>query len=285
MIISSISSELAGYQGDQEWYRPDFSIDVRTVPTFSLIDVLDGAVSETQLRNRDAVIAYTDIFSNDFKQLPLGESIPGAYFHVIGAQTIKKGLPHDFGWIPLWIISIIILAALAVRKRFNRTIAGGVLSGVIISPVLLDLIGISVEVFPAILVLGLGLPIISLRIKRVFDSDTGLLRLRALQFSSIDKDADVFALKVRNFSSIAATLSHTQMRELLSHVVHRIGAAGNVGECLATCDPSSSHRTLSALGVETLGTLARPCGSCSEQQSTGSGRCQPGAYFRPAGDR
>lgn len=219
----SISAALADEAG-QGWYRPDFGIDVASIPSASMIDVLNDEYPREALDGRDVIIAYTSIFSRDFHHLPLGERLSGSYIHVLGAQTLKRGLATDLGWLPLFVGSVLGLVIVTVGKRSSRHLMVGLFGFVILAPFVLDHAQISVDVFPALLVLSVGMPVLTFRIRKLYDHSTGLLRLTALQSVPVDNDTHAFALKVRNFSSIAATLSNVQMRELLNHIVHRIAA-------------------------------------------------------------
>ena len=229
-IHPSISAALARTGSTEKgWYRPDFGIDVSSIPSISLIEVVRGAGSRDMFAGRDVVIAYTDIFSNDVYQLPLGEMVPGSFFHVIGAHTLKRGLATDLGWLPPYICSVLFLLFLANRTHMRRADVTAFYLLLLTAPVVLDFLSVNVDTFPALLALTIGVPAISFRLRKSFDMNTGLLRLNALQTVADSDACDVFALKVRNFSSIAATLSGSQMHELLSHIIDRISVTEKNG--------------------------------------------------------
>ncbi|OBX17970.1 hypothetical protein A9995_13535 [Erythrobacter sp. QSSC1-22B] len=90
---ASFSAELARLDLAGGVYRPDFAIDHKTIPTFGYIGALTGIMSAEAVREKDVVVASASRASRDFYPIPLGERVAGAYFHVIGAETLKRGYP------------------------------------------------------------------------------------------------------------------------------------------------------------------------------------------------
>ena len=105
----SISAVLADFSGEQGWYRPDLALDPSTIPVVSYADVLREPVPG-RFAGKTVVVAPTHLESKDFHNLPLGGKIPGVFFHVMGAHTLKGGLPLDFGWMPGILFAAAVLA-------------------------------------------------------------------------------------------------------------------------------------------------------------------------------
>ncbi|MEY4838062.1 MAG: hypothetical protein RLZZ475_1921, partial [Pseudomonadota bacterium] len=87
----SISAVLSGYKGPEARYRPDYAFNPKTVPTYSYGDILHGRVDANELRGKSVIIGMTQLASPDFFLLPFYGKIPGSYFHILGAHTLKRG--------------------------------------------------------------------------------------------------------------------------------------------------------------------------------------------------
>lgn len=113
----TISALMADYDGPAVSYRPDPAIDPSTVLTYSYIDVLRGSVGATELAGKSAIIGETFITSSDIIAHPLHGGVPGSYFHVLGAHTLKGGTPVDLMWFPAMLVAAIAIALLAFSQE------------------------------------------------------------------------------------------------------------------------------------------------------------------------
>jgi len=211
----SFSAELARLDVEGGAYRPDFAVDHATIPTISYIDALSGRVGAEAIRGKDVVIAPASRALRDLNPMPFGELVPSAYFHVIGAETLKRGYPLDLGWFPAFLAIcgiVLVLARRPAPPRHLALVTGGALVSV---PLVLDMTNISVDVMPAVVCLAIA----SFRLYRLanktYRGSTGLRRIETLQGSQPAEDMDVLALKIRNFATISAILSPQEIDQLL----------------------------------------------------------------------
>ena len=146
--VPSISSVLADYEGERAWYRPDLALDVRTIPTVSYVDVVTGS-STHDFAGKSVVVAPTHLSSKDFHNLPLGGKIAGVYFHVMGAHTLKDGVPVNLGWWPALLLVAGVLLSQIKNKRPSTATFWAAIACLPITAVILDIYAVNIDVFPA----------------------------------------------------------------------------------------------------------------------------------------
>jgi CHASE2 domain-containing sensor protein len=125
-IVASASAQIAGRSGQPDvYYRPDWSIQMRTVPTVSFADVAEGRVAADQIRGKDVLVGWTSPRQPDMHGMAGQGWYPGVYFHAVGAQTLREGTPQNWGWVP----AIVIAAAFAfLLLRCRQRMMVGVVS-------------------------------------------------------------------------------------------------------------------------------------------------------------
>lgn len=237
------------------YYRPDFSIQASTIPTISMVDVLDGKVPRSAVAGKDVVLGMTDPFLRDYHLLFMQGQVPGVYFHVIAAQTLKEGDPMNLGWLPLELLAIVLAVwityAPANAKAGPRDVIALLALGVV--PFVLQMRLIETDVTPA---LALVIPVMigANRIRRSetrkdTDNLTGLPSIEAIKKLPPADDQAVIALKILNYDQISTSLDAAADEELFAQVCRRIAIDGGSG-------PIYHHH-------DTLAWL-RPIGSAAE---------------------
>lgn len=214
----SLSAELAQLNHGEGLYRPNFAIDYETIPTLSYIDALSADGVEEAIRGRDVVIAPSSHTSNDFHPMPYRwtiRKVPGVFFHVLGAETLKRGFPLNLGWLPAFFLACILVAAQARRKRpSTRTMILGSAS-FLFAPFALDSANISIDVMPGVICFAIASIRLHQLARKTYHGATGLQRIEAMHSSEMIADKDIFALKIRNFAIISASLTPPEVEQLL----------------------------------------------------------------------
>jgi diguanylate cyclase len=120
--VPSMSAKLAGLEELPDgMFRPDFAIDTDTVPRYSYIDVVDGKVPAEKLRGRSIIVATTAFAFHDFHPMPSQGYVPGAYFHVVAAHTLKNGMPIDLGWLAAFLpVLALIVSGIGQGRPVDR---------------------------------------------------------------------------------------------------------------------------------------------------------------------
>lgn len=228
--MPAISAVLADYRGKPAWYYPDYAFQPSRVPTLSYGEVLSGNFDQAELRGKRVLIGWTFIQNKDVFQFPGEGSVPGAYFHIIGAHTLKRGLPWDFGAYPALLIlmgALIWQIRSGARSNRNLWLAAGVLA---IGPFALDGLGVNVDVLSALV--GLGIAGIGFRriANKYYNTDVDAFTTSAMPLELISKDKDVYALKISNLAELSEDWSDTQMGEFVANLINFIKGPGDAQE-------------------------------------------------------
>lgn len=227
--IPSISAAIAGYEGPERWYRVDYSVRLRSIPTVSYIDVLEGNFAADRFEGRTVIIGNSYVGAPDVHPLPFGGEIAGMYFHVLGAQAIKNGLPIELGWVPLLIFVCAVIGHQITRSRPSLRVAAGVFVLLIGAPFVGDAYGVTLDVFPAILTMAIGFVWLAFSSRGTHHHESGLLRISAMKSSALQPDHDVFVLKVKNFAVVSASLPDAESGSAIKNLIERIKTSeGNI---------------------------------------------------------
>ncbi|WP_260580764.1 CHASE2 domain-containing protein [Sphingopyxis sp. PET50] len=118
--LPSFASLLGGKtSAEPRSFRLDFSYNTNSIPIYGAADLLAGRVGAAQLKGKDVIFAPTASTFQDAHYLPGHDLVPGAYIHLIGGETLKRGNPVDIGWLPALVATMIALFA-ALLPRFQR---------------------------------------------------------------------------------------------------------------------------------------------------------------------
>ena len=214
----SISAVLADYQGDGGWYRPDFAFDPSSIATVSYADVL-ASYKPGRFAGKTVVIAATHLESSDFLDLPLGGKVPGAYFHVMGAHTLKGGMPIDLGWMPAIFFAGVVLILQARRCRPSRLLTLICLAALPVAATALDVVHVNIDVFPALIALTIGLVRLNLLAGRLYNRETNLLTREALEEKRGEGATDIYALKINNLGDFSLEDAPQDLGRFIGRVI------------------------------------------------------------------
>jgi hypothetical protein len=90
--LNSISSNIAGVDGaPTDFYRPDWSIRMTTIPTVSMIDVIDKTVPIDSVRGKDVIVGPTAAEYNDIHRIAGQGWVPGCIFMPLARKHCAKG--------------------------------------------------------------------------------------------------------------------------------------------------------------------------------------------------
>jgi EAL domain-containing protein (putative c-di-GMP-specific phosphodiesterase class I)/CHASE2 domain-containing sensor protein len=226
--IPSFASAIANVSGaPDEDFRVDYSIDPRTIPTFSAGDVLTGAVGTKQLAGKDVIIGIgTDVIGDSYFIPGYGKAF-GVHVHAIAAETLKSGRPVDLGWGLAFAFGMAAAAFIATRKRTLQQLAvlGCGLATLLVAPGFLEVRLIFVDVTPAIFVLlavAGSLTWQGYRSRGLVDPVSNLPNLNAFRLNREGKSQGLIAARVMNYEEIVATLPPNSERQLVEQIVARL---------------------------------------------------------------
>ncbi len=223
----SLSAAMAGIQiDDRRLFRPDFAIDHTTIPRLSYIDVVRGRISRAQASGRTFVLGPTST-TTETRPLPLGEFVPGVYFHVIAALTLKKGVPVDLGWVPAFLAAAgLVITGVARGRSFKGARLAGYSVLFLAIPLVLDALGMELDVLPAA-IMSIYATFRARTLDKIKDvSETnaasGLPSLQALRGMEEANPGLVVALKIRNYAGIIRSFDRPIEAELATEIQRRI---------------------------------------------------------------
>jgi EAL domain-containing protein (putative c-di-GMP-specific phosphodiesterase class I)/CHASE2 domain-containing sensor protein len=235
--VPSFAALLSGRSGTPDsTFMPDYSIDPHSIPTMSAVSVLNGSFDPATVRGKDVVIGTSSVVIGDMYFVPGTGLISGAVVHVIGAETLKSGMPIDAGWLPLYLASLL-LGVLLLMGRIERrqgSILAAALLAVLIGPAALEDRLIYVDVTPALFVLvASSVVLIRRRFNKrgLVDPMSGLPNLAALKASRGAREKALIVARILNYAEIVAALPTTSERQLVEQIVARL-TVGDRGRTL-----------------------------------------------------
>ena len=226
--VPSFSSLLAGRHGAPGvFFQPDYSLDPRSIPSVSASAVLQGKFDPGLIRGKDIVIGTASEEIGDQFFVPGVGRLPGAYVHVIGAETLKGGVPVELGWFPLFLLALGIGATALSRRdgRWQGTILAGGTVALMFGPAVPEAYHIFFDVTPALFVIGIIASVLSWRRYRargLVNPISDLPNLNALRDNRDGKKQVMIAARVLNYEEIVATLPPNSERQLIEQIVSRL---------------------------------------------------------------
>ncbi len=227
----SLSAVLAGYTGPERSYRPDFAFDPRTIPTFSYIDVLNGKVPQGALAGKNVIIGEAHFRTSDFFYMPLGSGrVPGAYFHIMGAQTLKRGVPVDLTWYP----GMAVLLGVLVWMARSRPKSTGVLlltaTGLLLVPFVLDDFGVNVDIMSPLLALAAAAYGFQLINRKYYSRTVDAMTTTAIASELPREECDVYALKIANLAELSEDWTAREIGDFVNTLIAYVKGPGEVGD-------------------------------------------------------
>lgn len=234
-VYRSFASLMAGVDGAADTLFPiNYRISIDSVPQYSAIDVLRGKVDE-QLRGKKVIIGATSDNIGDVYVIPGYAHKGGVFFHVLAAETLKRGVPVTLGFIPLLMLA---MAFVIMAARFSR-VPAQVLT---LSLALILIMGIPivtetyqwfVDVTPALFLLtcvAIALLWRRFRVRGTINLSSGLPNLVALRASPHQRDRALIVARIVNYPQLAAAVAGDDERLLVDQIVQRltVGAQDHV---------------------------------------------------------
>ena len=227
-VVPTFAAKMAGVTGKVgEEFPVDYSFDLDSIPTVPVMDVLEGKVDPERLRGKTVIVGVTNLQLGDQVYIPGRGREGGVYVQILAAETLKSGIPVEFGWIPALLVATIALglACLSTSPRVHFVACLGAFAIIVFVPTLSEANAIFFDVMPALFLLTLGFGRLGYRFfkSRGFVNElTGLPNLNALRQDRAGKDLPLIAARVHNFAEIVSTLNAEGERRFVEQVVARL---------------------------------------------------------------
>jgi EAL domain-containing protein (putative c-di-GMP-specific phosphodiesterase class I) len=210
----------------------DFSIDLNSIPKVSAVDVIEGRVPRSYISGKDVVIGATSQQLGDTFFAPGYGLTFGVFLHVLGAETLKSGSPIDLGWLPAFLMALLISGGACFGLRRTRWLVATIAIcslPLLVLPFVLESRLIFIDVIPALLLFGIFAGRIawldyrqSNRLQVNTNSVSGLPNLNALREAVIDPGRPLVAVRVKNFAEVVAALPEDQEKILVEQIAMRL---------------------------------------------------------------
>jgi hypothetical protein len=142
----------------------------------------------------------TQLASPDFFLLPFYGKIPGSYFHILGAHTLKRGTPYDLMWFPALLVAGIAILYQALGHSRSARPAWAVMLGLPVIALVLDERTINIDIMSGLLAVGIATFGFQ-RIKRkYYSAEVDAMTTTALGLDKASSELDVYALKIANLA-------------------------------------------------------------------------------------
>jgi EAL domain-containing protein (putative c-di-GMP-specific phosphodiesterase class I)/CHASE2 domain-containing sensor protein len=226
--VPSFAAMLANKSGDAGTTFPiDYSIDPNSIPSISAADVLDGTANLARLRGKDVIIGTTSDAVNDVSFIPGWGRMGGVHLHVLGAETLKSGVPVDLSWTLGFLISMMFAGYAAYQRKplLQAVVLCISIAAFLAVPGFLDSRLIFIEVAPGLLVLTVVSCVLGwrrLRSRELINTATGLPNLAALRSDPAGRNRALIVARVINYAEIAASLPAANERQLAEQIVSRL---------------------------------------------------------------
>ncbi len=237
-VYPTMAAKLANVRGTPDHSFPvDYAVDIRRLPVISAADVIDGKFDRRLFAGKDVVIGLGSRELGDVYFLPGRGMINGVYINIAGAETLKKGMPLDLGWLEPLLGALVLSATYLFARR--RWLARGSIAlavfGVTAMPLIAENMHIFYDIVPAFLLVGTVAGSAawenfrrSYKVLGNINAISGLPNLNALRETATDDDEVLVGARVRNFAEIVTSLPPEGERALVEQIVARLalGARG-----------------------------------------------------------
>lgn len=227
-VRPSFAAAMAGQPASSRKSFPvDYSITPMSVPYVSASDVLAGNAGS--FAGKTVIIGLNADQLGDQFFLPGYGKMAGAYIHILGAETLKKGAPMNLGWIPALLLALAACAA-AINSKGGKLRASSLVLATILLlfvPVGLEANGIFIDVASGLLLIVLvssRLAWLRMRQRGFVNEVTGLPTLQALRSDGGSNSQALVVARIHNHAEIGATVSEAEAAELGRQIVSRLTA-------------------------------------------------------------
>lgn len=229
----SLSAQIAGVSGAVgQDFSIDFSINPKTIPRHSFIDIENGNFDKSQVSGRDVIVGATAIELGDRYGVPTYGVIPGVTIQALAAETLIAGAMTEFGYVPLVILAIL-LSIYVVRADSYMLVAARTAMAVVVLFVVEALAyhgaRTIVEVMPAVFVLIAAALMQTAWIVRVMlkeeamvDSATGMPNALAFETTAHESANFTITAFIKDFDSIRAVLGQELLGKFIDRLVDRM---------------------------------------------------------------
>lgn len=224
-LMPTLSAAIAGVNGPVDPPYPiDYSFDIDSIPRVSAADLLNGKVDPAMIRGKVAVFGTTAFQLGDHYNVPGHGKRAGVFIHILGAETLRSGMPVHIGWWPALAVALFASVACLLTRRPSLLALGA--ATLLLLPILLEAKLVFVEITSGLFLMGViasRMAFAKSRSRGLVHALTGLPNLAALAAEKRGRDLPLVATRVHNYAEIASTLNAAGEKQLVEQIVARLG--------------------------------------------------------------
>jgi EAL domain-containing protein (putative c-di-GMP-specific phosphodiesterase class I)/CHASE2 domain-containing sensor protein len=227
--LPSVAASMAGLKDEGPSTFPiNFAFDPGTIQHIPSKDVINQTTRPNQMKGKTVILGVTDIAQNDVHAMPGWGQQPGVFFHVLAAETIKYGLPQNWGWIAFFGAALgLSLIQLTVRGlKYSAHISwAGAASMLIISTWLLTLHIVNNPAPGLALIVGVGILIAqqkSALIRSQRNATTGYFNMTGYLVEEVVSNAIFIGANVTRAETRLGYVRQEDKIAIMKEVGHRL---------------------------------------------------------------
>lgn len=215
-------------------FEIDYSIEPRSIPRHSFIDLVEGKVPRSALAGKRIIIGATAVELGDRYAVPRHGVIPGVVIQALAAETLLAG-KIPIAAASVWALILALLFVCAIVRMRRGPLRGAMLAigtiGIFALPLATEAwFAVSIPVAPALaamvaamLVSGLALAGERYLVDAFTDSATGLPNLAALEDAAAGRDdANIVVARIDRFATIASGIGAAATANLVRRIAERL---------------------------------------------------------------
>lgn len=255
--LAAMVAQANGRAGDS--FSVDYSIDPKTIPRHSFIDVIEGRVGADVLTGKRVLIGATAIELGDHYAVPRYGVIPGVVIQALAAETLTFGPFRHLPWLVPFLAALLVATAL-LRLRSGIALALASVGSVVLlfaaSLAAEQWLRTIVPLAPALVTIifaGTASAVARLLAdadrRQLLDAESGLPNKAAmLRWLEANPFQAVLVARVTEFERLAAALGADQIGEMIRRLHDRVALAVDgapvfrVEEAVLAWPASSEHR-------------------------------------------
>jgi EAL domain-containing protein (putative c-di-GMP-specific phosphodiesterase class I)/CHASE2 domain-containing sensor protein len=262
--LASMIAENPGAVG--EGFIIDRSIDPKSIPSHSMVDLISGRIPKDRLAGKRVIIGATAVELGDRYVVPDHGLLPGVVIQAMAAETLIAGAPPrplSGGWA---LLLALVLGGLALRARLRPGMT--VFLYVAAWPTILALPFVAYfPIAPALgtlvaaqLIGGGAYALAHFRERALTDSETGLPNLTALDSDCRREPAVTLVVaRIEDFATLASAVGAGGAAQLVRRTAERLALAAPGGRVyridegtLAWIEPVEGELNARLAGVDAL---------------------------------
>lgn len=209
----------------------DYSIDLKSIPRVSALDVLKGEPLDS-LNGKSVIVGVDSGVLGDLYFIPGTGQKAGAYVHILGAETLKAGTPLSLGWLGAFALSVAACILAIRRKRWrDQSLTLGVCAAALLTgPVGLEANLVFLDVAPALfMTCAVWGALLWRRYKNdgLINAVSGMPNLTALRGDKVGRDQALIGARILNYAEIVASLPSEAERTLVEQIVGRLSVGSS----------------------------------------------------------